>query len=302
MTSSRYNEWWKKRFIQHVNSVLRLARSTEHIQIAVLSAQSLVQFWNIPAIITIILEAVVTEKKRSQNSISNPNVIVYDEMFGPRCLEQCKTTWQLQSSVWCEKTYSTTHRCVSKDQRRDHKVWSPLVIDTSLTPVLSGVMGSYKNLCSLSGCLFYLPSFWVCVCVHRLAFQMPSLQLVLAEQSEIRRDMAGDFFSHPCTSVQSGVVICLGCTACISIQDICAICSGLKLKKFEGNISDTFMISSQLIVSLTLEFLKTVELLAERLEGTQLLSLLWPVLGITIPRCRTAEKIPHLLLSVFPLR
>ena len=188
------------------------------------------------------------------------------------------------------------HRCVSKAQRRDHKVWSLSVADTSLTPVLSEAMESYKNFCSLSGCLFYLPSFWV-VCGHKLAFQMPSLQVVLAEQSGTRMDVAGDF-SHPCSSVQSWVVTCLGCTACISIQGICTICSGLKLKKFEGNISDIFIISSQLFVSLFLEFLKAMEPLAERLEETQFLSLLWPVLGITISRCRTVEKTLHLLLSV----
>lgn len=233
-----------------MNSVLRLARSTEHVQIAVLSAQRLVQFWNIPAIISHHPQGCGNWKKKkekSQNSISNPNVIVFDERFGPRCLEQCKTTWQLQSSVWCERTFSTMHRCVSKAQRRDHKVWSLSVADTSLTPVLSEAMESYKNFCSLSGCLFYLPSFWV-VCGHKLAFQMPSLQVVLAEQSGTRRDVAGDFFSHPCSSVQSWVVTCLGSTACISIQGICTICSGLKLKKFEGNISDIFIISSQLFL------------------------------------------------------
>jgi len=42
----------EKRCIQHVNSMLRLARRTEHIQIAVLSAQRLAEFLNIPAILS----------------------------------------------------------------------------------------------------------------------------------------------------------------------------------------------------------------------------------------------------------
>lgn len=42
----------RERFIQYVNVMLRLARSTEHIQIAVLSARRLAEFLNIPAILS----------------------------------------------------------------------------------------------------------------------------------------------------------------------------------------------------------------------------------------------------------
>lgn len=38
-------------------------------------------------------------------------------------------------------------------------------------------------------------------CGQKLAFQIPSLQLVLAEQSGTTKVMAGDLFSHPPSSV-----------------------------------------------------------------------------------------------------
>lgn len=38
------------------------------------------------------------KKEKSQNSISDANTIVLDKSFGPGCLEQFMTSWQLQSS------------------------------------------------------------------------------------------------------------------------------------------------------------------------------------------------------------
>lgn len=93
------------------------------------------------------------KKEENQNSISNPNAIVLYKRFGPGCLEQCMTSWQLQPSVWCERTCSNMHRTVCKTQRRDHKICSLSVVDVSLTPAWPGAIGSYKDLHSLSGCL-----------------------------------------------------------------------------------------------------------------------------------------------------
>lgn len=54
-----------------------------------------------------------------------------------------------------------------------------------------------------------LQSVWLLVllalisaaCGQKLAFQIPSLQLVSAEQSGTTKAMAGDLLSHPCSSV-----------------------------------------------------------------------------------------------------
>lgn len=135
--------------------MLRLARTTEHIQIAVLSAQRLEEFLNISAFPSHQDWDNWKKKKKeeNQNSISNPNTIVLDKRFGPVYVEQCMTSWQLQPSVWCERAHSNMHRTVCKTHRRDHKICSFSVVDVSLTPAWSGAIGSYKGLHSrLAAC------------------------------------------------------------------------------------------------------------------------------------------------------